>query len=105
MKLKDIAAKPKLTKVTVDSEIIMNAYGEELEFYMYDRQDIPTFMKLSQLKENPAELMALVRDIVLDENGKKVLDPEELLPFEILVEVIRTVVERLGNTSPRTIQS
>jgi len=37
MELKKLATKPNLIKVIVDKDTIVEAYGEPLEFYMWDR--------------------------------------------------------------------
>jgi hypothetical protein len=103
MNIKELAAKPKLQKVTVDSKVIVEAYGEPLEFYMYDRMDIPAWMKLAALKDDQTHLMSALRDIIRDENGSLVLEEGELLPIEILKEVIDSIVAQLGNSHSQTL--
>lgn len=104
MDLKQLAAKPKLSKVTVDTELVVEAYGEPVEFYMYDRQDLPLYMKLIQLKEDESELWHLVKSIVLDAEGRRVLEDGEILPVDIMVPVIEAAVKHLGNQTPLTSQ-
>ena len=105
MKLKELAAKPQLVKIVIDKEVIVNAYGEPLEFYMWDRQDIPTFLRILQLKENQNEIFSLVKDTVLDEEGSPVLEPGEMLPLEIMLAVVEAVVQHLGNFKALTTQT
>ena len=95
MKLKELAAKPILKKVVIDTDFIVDAYGEPLEFFMWDRQDIPTFLRVLQLKEDRAEIFNLVRDTVLDEEGNKILEEGEMLPLEIMIAVVEAVVKRV----------
>ena len=102
MNLKELAKKPKLIKVEVTDDVVVNAYGESVEFWMYDRQDLPTFLKFANLKENTAELSSILRDLVLDERGKPLLEEGAVLPFEIVVPVIEAVIQRLGNSIPQT---
>lgn len=102
MKLKELAAKPKLIKLTIDTDFIVESYGEPLEFWMWDRQDIPTFLKVIQLKENQHEIFNLVKDVVLDEEANPVLEEGEMLPLDIMVAVLEAVVKQLGNTKPLT---
>lgn len=104
MKLKDLAKKPQLKQVTLDDEFIVQAYGEPVEFWMYDRQDLPTYIRLSKISENANDLPALVREMVLDEKGKPVLG-DEILPVEIMVRVIEAVVKNLGNFRDLTLKT
>lgn len=105
MQLKELAAKPKLNKVVIDTDNIISLYGEPLEFYMWDRQDIPTFLKIVQMKEDKLELFNLLKDVVLDEAGTPVLQDGEMLPLEVMVAVIEGVVKNLGNSKPQTMPS
>ena len=70
MQLKELAQKPKLELVTVTDETVVQAYGEPLEFYMWDRQDLPTYLRIAQLKEDQTQLFDVVKDVVLDEQGR-----------------------------------
>ena len=45
----------KLKQLKVSNSIIKK-YGEPVEFWMYDRQSIPTYIKLSQLENDTNEL-------------------------------------------------
>ena len=102
MQLKELAQKPNLELVTVDPPVIVEAYGEPLEFYMMDRQDLPTYLKLAQIKDNQEEIFEIVKDIVLDDKGKRVLGDGELLPVDIMVPVLEAAIQRLGNMKPQT---
>ena len=46
LKLTQLAAKPQLVKITIDDESIKEKYGDELEFWIYDRQPIDKFIKI-----------------------------------------------------------
>jgi len=102
MQLKELAQKPKLELVTVTDETVVQAYGEPLEFYMWDRQDLPTYLKIAQLKDNETQLFEIVRDVVLDEQGNRVLGDGEQLPVDILVPVLTAAMSKLGNKQPQT---
>lgn len=105
MQLKELAAKPKLNKITLDTDHIVALYGEPLEFYMWDRQDVPTFLKIIQMKEDKLAIFNLLKDIVLDDAGEPVLQEGEMLPMEVMVAVIEGVVKNLGNSQPQTMPS
>lgn len=102
MELKQIASKPTLQKVVVDRPFIVEAYGEPLEFYMWDRQSLPTFLRLAQLKDDQEQLFDILKDLVLDSDGKGVLSDGQMLPVDIMVPVLETAIEHLGNTTPQT---
>ena len=69
---------------------------------MMDRQDLPTYLKLAQIKDNQEEIFEIVKDIVLDDKGKRVLSDGELLPVDIMVPVLEAAIQRLGNMKPQT---
>ena len=102
MELKKLATKPNLIKVIVDKDTIVEAYGEPLEFYMWDRQPLPTYLRLSQLQEDELAIFEIMKDLVLDEKGNGVLNDGEMLPIEIMVPVIETALKQLGNKLPQT---
>lgn len=104
MKLQALAAKPKLVKITIDDKGIVERYGEALEFYIYDRQSIDTYMQLAQLQNgNVDEIANAILPLVLDENGERALDPSEQLPLDVVVKVVEKVTNTLGNHLNQTI--
>lgn len=97
MRLTQLAAKPTLIKITIDDEDIVKEYGEALDFWIYDRQPMDTFVRLAQMKgENFNELVAAVNSMVLDEEGNTILKDEVTLPTGVMTRVIGKVVETLG---------
>lgn len=97
MKLNELAKKPQLIQVTIDDEDIVQEYGEALEFHTWDRQPMDVFLKLGSMdQDNPAQLVSAVRDLILDEKGKPILDGESVLPLKVMMRVINRVVEGLG---------
>ncbi len=102
MKLQDVAKKPQLTLISLDDDDTVQRYGEAVEFYVYDRYPMETYLKLMQLEEdNIGNLSKVVQDLILDENGKT-LDPDILVPFDLMPKIINTVVGQLGNLQPQT---
>lgn len=99
MDLKAIATKPQLQKFTLDSKFVMDTYKEPLEFYMWDRQSMPTFIRLSSIdKSDFAAMIECVRDLVLDSEGNQMLDRGDELPVNIMLDLINKVVDHLGNS-------
>lgn len=97
MKLKEIAKEPQLIKIVLDSEEVVQEYGEPLEFYTWDRQPITNFIKLANLNhEDMAQIMSVVKQLVLDEDATEILTDKTVLPNKIMMQVVQKVVEGLG---------
>lgn len=97
MKINQIASKPQLIKVTLDDADTVKELGESLDFWTWDRQPLDKFMKLAQVKnDNPAEIIEVVKELILDEDGKVVIKNDIMLPTQILIRIISKVVETLG---------
>jgi hypothetical protein len=97
MKLNQLAAKPQLIEIKIDDEVIVKEYGEPIEFYTWDRQPLETFMKLANAQgQDTGKLVEVVRTLILDENGKQIIEGDKMLPSHLLVKVIEKIVERLG---------
>lgn len=97
LKLTQLASKPQLIKITIDDEKIVERHGDSLEFWIYDRQPIDQFVRIATAgTDNYGELIALINDLVLDEQGNRVITAEQVLPSDVMVAVIGAVVERLG---------
>jgi hypothetical protein len=104
MELATLAKEPTLTKVTVDAEAIVEAYGEPVDFWMLDRQDLPTYLKLSKIQDDQTQMWSVLKDLMLDKDGNKILKGNAVLPIEIMVPVIEKAIQHLGNLNPQTSQ-
>jgi len=97
MKLKALAKQPELVKVSIDDDEIVKEYGEPLDFYIMDRQPMETFLKFATSGGQDVETMsALMKDMILDEDGNKVIDNGYLLPSKILVAAFTKLASQLG---------
>ena len=97
MKLSDIAKKPQLVEVTIDSPEIVETYGEPLTFWTWDRQPMSVFLRLSQVENgNYESIVSAVTDLVLSESGEPVLTNDAALPAKVMLAVIACVVDGLG---------
>lgn len=97
MKLSELAQKPQLQKITITNEAIVEKYGEELEFYIYDRQPLDIFTKMADLGEaNAGEYIHVLKDIILDEHGSPVCSDDMVLPIDVLTEALKLIGEHLG---------
>lgn len=97
MKLNQLAAKPQLVKFEIDDEDTIKEFGESLEFYSWDRQPLDVFMQLANAqRDNGAQLIDIVRKLILDEDGKEIITKDVMLPSNVMIRVIAKIVERLG---------
>jgi hypothetical protein len=99
MKLKDLASKPQLIRVVLDDEETVKEYGEELEFWVWDKQPLAKFIRFANVtndSENFPEMIDFCAELILDESGKPVMSDGEVLPALIMVRCINKVVEQLG---------
>jgi len=106
MKLAQLASEPQLVKIILDDTDITEQYGEPLEFYMYDRQNMDTFVKMANIGENNVQAITeIVKELVLDENGNKILVDNVSLPTNVMLKVIEAAVSSLGNSVSQITQS
>jgi hypothetical protein len=97
MKLSQLAAKPQLIKISLDDEDTLKEFGEAVEFWTYDRQPLDTFMKLANAQgQDVAQMIDIVRTMILDEEGKTIIDKDNMLPTAVLLKAIQKIVEQLG---------
>jgi hypothetical protein len=97
MKLNQIAAKPKLIPIILDDEETVKEFGEAVEFHTWDRQPLEVFMKLANAnQQDQTQMIDIVRTLILDENGKQIIDGENMLPSGLLIKAIAKIVEKLG---------
>lgn len=97
MKLSQIAAEPQLIELSLDDKEIIKEFGEPLTFYTWDRQPMEVFMRLANMNEkNTGDLINVVKTLILDEEGKPVLNDKNMLPTKILLKVITKVTDQLG---------
>jgi hypothetical protein len=97
MKLSELAQKPKLEKITITSETLVEKYGDELDFFIYDRQPIDIFTKLADVTEgNATEYMVILKDLILNEDGEPVMSEEKSLPIDVMTEAMKLIGEHLG---------
>lgn len=97
LKLTQLAAKPQLVKITIDDESIKEKYGDELEFWIYDRQPIDKFIKIaSTIANDYNSAVAMLADLVLDEDGQPVMKEGLTLPNDLVSIVLHKIIDYLG---------
>ena len=97
MKLTQLSKQPELVKITLDDEETIEQYGEALDFWIYDRVDMDTFVKLAMLKpENFGEMVRVVNNLIRDEDGSQIVKDGYNIPTSLIARVVTKVVETLG---------
>jgi ABC-type taurine transport system substrate-binding protein len=106
MKLSQLASKPQLIKVSLDDEEIVQEYGEGLDFWIYDRQDMDTFVKMATLDSSQFDkITEIVNKMMLDEDGSQINKDGLTLPTPIMMKAIQKVVETLGKSQKQITQN
>ena len=97
MKLTELAQEPKLVTIIIDDEETVEEFGDSIEFYCYDRQPLNKFVKFATAKEqDPQQMFEFCEDLILDEEGNKVMTDGKVLPASLMMKAISKVVEILG---------
>lgn len=97
MKINQLASKPQLIKIVLDDKDVVKEYGEPIEVWTWDRQPLEVFMKLANSQgQDITAVIEIVRDLVLDEAGNKVMVDDVMLPTKVLLPLIQKIVETLG---------
>ena len=95
--LSQIAAAPQLIEVVLDDEQTIAEFGESVQFWTWDRQPLPMFMKLASLSGEDTSLMIeVVRTLILDKDGKEIITEITLLPTPVLLRAIARITDLLG---------
>jgi hypothetical protein len=106
MKLAELAKEPKLISIKIDDPGIVEKYGEDVEFWVYDRVDMETFMALANLEggQDIGRIVAVMKDLILDDKGNKVIANGKILPNDVMIKAVEKTVEALGNFATQTSQ-
>lgn len=97
MKLSQICSEPQLLEIVLDDSEIMEQYGEPLVFYTWDRQPMEVFMRIANIEQkNTGDIINVVKTLILDDQGKQILNDKNMLPTNVLMKAIAKVTEQLG---------
>jgi hypothetical protein len=98
MRLKDLAAKPKLIEITIDDEEVVKEHGEALTFWTWDRQPMELFIKLAGANiSDYSSMVGVLKTLILDEEGREVITGDQVLPTRLLVAAMSKITDQLGN--------
>ena len=97
MKLSTLASKPQLITITLNDEEILAEFNEPIEFYTWDKQPLDTYLTMASMDfNNQAEVMKVVKTLILDETGAAIITDDNVLPVKVLLKAITALTENLG---------
>lgn len=97
MDISALASKPQLIKLTIDKEDIVKKYGDVLEFYIYDRQNIEDFVRMATAsQEDQYGMIKMISAMIMTADAKPALKEDETLPNDVMMAVINEVITQLG---------
>jgi hypothetical protein len=104
MDIKQLAKKPELVEVVLDDEAIVKEYGEPITFWMKDFVDINTYFEFfkSQSAKEGQEINALMRKIILTNQGLPALGEDEALPIDISIAALTKINDTLGKSKTKS---
>lgn len=100
MNIKKFASTPKLVEVTISDADIVEKYGEPITFHTYDRVTMGTYFGFfgAQTEGEFDNLSKMMKQLILDADGKPVLADHEDLPIDIAAAAISHLGEVIGNS-------
>ena len=107
MDISNLAKKPKLTRLDITDEDIVATYGDTISFWIIDEMDVATyfdFYKLQQSQDATA-LNALIRKLILKEDGKPALAEDEIFPVDLTLAVLVKINDFLGKSKTKSAES
>jgi hypothetical protein len=97
MDLSKLSTKQKLIKLTLNDEETVKSFGEALDFYAYDRQPLPVYLKLaSAMNSNDESSIDLIKTLILNKDGTQVMKDENILPAKVMVKAVTKIMTMLG---------
>lgn len=103
MNISKFASIPKLIEVTVDDKDIVEKYGEPITFHTFDIVTMSTYFDFfnARSKGEFENLGKLMKQLILNADGKPALKDNEDLPIDIAAAVINKLGEILGKSQSK----
>ena len=105
MDISTLAKIPKLAKIEISDQDIVDAYGDIITFWIIDEMGIGTyfdFYKLQQAQDSDS-LNALFRKIILKEDGSPALGQGEVFPINLTLAVLVAINNFLGKSNTKQV--
>jgi hypothetical protein len=103
MNIKKFASTPKLIEIVLDDESLIENYGEPITFYTYDVVTMSTYFDFFNARNEGKfdNLGSMMKEMILDKSGKRVLEESEDLPIDIAAAAINKIGEILGKSQTK----
>ena len=104
MNLESLLSEPQLIEIKITKPEIVEKHGEEIVFYLYDRQDMDTYMQLAKLsgEDGISEITEITKSLVRNKKGEWLLSGNKQLPPDIMMAVIEESISQMGNMVAQT---
>jgi hypothetical protein len=104
MFLETLLSEPQLIEIKIDKPDIVEKFGEAITFYIYDRQDLDTYMQLAKLsgEDSVVEMANITKKLIRNKDGKLILEGKAMLPPNVMMAVIEESIKQLGNLIAQT---
>jgi hypothetical protein len=104
MDISNLAKTPKLAKLDIDDQEIIDAYGETVSFWMIDHLDVSMYFNFYKVQqhENGELLNEILRKLILKEDGTPALLEGEVFPTDITLAILMKVNDFLGKSKAKT---
>lgn len=98
MNIKKFASVPQLVEIKLDSEELVAKYEEPITFYTYDIVGMATYFEFFNARSESEfrQLDTIMKTLILDKDGNRVLKDNEDLPVDIAAAAIGKIGELLG---------
>ena len=98
MNIKDFASKPELVEIVLDDKDLVTKYGEPITFHTFNIVRMSTYFDFFSARSNNefAQLDKMMKAMILDDKGNRVLADDEDLPIDIAAAAINKIGEILG---------
>jgi hypothetical protein len=107
MDISKLTKVPQLTKIEISDQDIVDAYGDDVTFYIMDEMDIATYFNFYKLQQNQDsdQLNDLLRKIILKEDGSAAIGGNEVLPINLTLAVLVAINDFLGKSTTKPVKT
>lgn len=104
MNIQQFAKKPELIKIVIDQQELIDAYGSEINFWIFDSIDINTYFDFfkSQADSDGEKLNDLMRKLIRNEQGEICIPEGHILPVDLAIASLTAINETLGKSKTKS---
>lgn len=104
MNIQQFAKKPELIKIVIDQQELIDAYGSEINFWIFDSIDINTYFDFfkSQTDSDGEKLNDLMRKLIRNEQGEICIPEGHILPVDLAIASLTAINETLGKSKTKS---